>query len=404
MGVAVSVAELGTAAAGSRVLGIRVRVLVVRGGACLVGWVVADRLLGSIGAMGLEVAVLAILAVSSWFGVRLDAELLVALRSTVARFRPRAAGLEARPAGVRGGLGGRVVVAGLVRRAHLGVLGREDAALDRGWSELLRTAAASCRRGERLLVRQTVVPTVELDATGGARGAWLAERSWSVETHVGLASVPRPRRSRAGGLRRALEAAARASGDVVRIEELEDPRSLVSSVLPPTARPLRIRRERAGLLELEAGVVRVLRARAFPAGPTSSAQLTPLFAVEPPRRVVALVAEPIDALQASRRLGRAHVEVAADQSMRARHGYRVRPQDAAVPDRLVATELDLAEGHRLCRWELLVAVVAPNHRELELATGAVRDAAARARIELEVVPGRQRAALELALLGVEGWS
>ncbi len=384
-----SASPLGTPAPGSRVLGVNIRAALRPILAAGVLGIVAARF-GGIRALPVAGGLAAIAAgACRLWGLHPGAWVLAWSREAL---RGKRRHRFAAPS----------IVMADVHANHARVLGRGDAEVDAAWERLLRVRASGCRPGDRVLVRSVVVPAIERMAPEGDDDRRVAGLHWTSETSVSLARSRRGRLHRAE-LTRALRTAALAVHGVVSIEPVPCIDEAAWAFLPPGLSPSCLR-ELPDRLTGTGLLVRALRVRRFPAGVVSSASLQPLFAPAPPRRVVSLVASPLDPGHGLRVIGRTAVEVAADQRMRTDHGYRLGVEEATTAHRLEAMEHQLTEGHRLCRWELLVVVAAPDLRGLEAATALVVERAATCRLDLELGWGHQRSWVESALAGAERWT
>ncbi|ACU53173.1 hypothetical protein Afer_0204 [Acidimicrobium ferrooxidans DSM 10331] len=395
--------ELGTPALGSRVFGVPVAKALAWGAVAVVVAAAAARIGGILGVVVAAVVATGVAGAASIAGWHPLWWVVVAVRERARRATERVG--QPRRAVRFDPDAGSVRIARLVAR-HAGVLGRgHDGSLDDAWGELLRVLGTSLRGRERFLVRSDVIPAIEREQFAlEPDDRWLAERTWMVETHLGVASDERRGRGRRVRLVRALEAAEAAARGQLALEPISSPSAVAWSVLPRTGdRPDAVL-ERTDALEIDGGFVRALHAARFPVGAVHAWQLAGLFAPAGPRRVVTLVAQPLDPRSALRQLGRHRVETAADQELRRRHGYRLGIGELGRSDRLDEIERELANGHALCRWELFVVVAAPTLAELAAETTAAIERAAACSVDLATVLGRQREAVELALLGVSGWT
>lgn len=395
--------ELGTPAVGSRVFGVPVARALSWATAGLIIVVVAARIGGVVGVVVATALALGVAGCVTFAGWHPFWRVVVTVRE-----RARGAGGRLRQLQRAPRLdpdAGRIRIARLEARRS-GVLGRgRDDDLDAAWVELLRVLGTSLRGQERFFVRTSVVPAIEREQhLLHPDDRWLAERTWTVETHVGVASAGRGGRGGRVRLSRALEAAEAAARGQLSLQLIPYPSAVAWNLLPRVVEPPTRVAERTDALEIGDGFVRVLHAAHFPAGVLEPWQLAGLFAAAGPRRIVTLVAQPLDPRSALRQLGRHRVEAAADQELRRRHGYRLGVSEIERSTRLEEIERELANGHALCRWELLVVVTAPSLAELATETTAASERAAACCIDLATMLGRQREAVELALLGVPGWT
>lgn len=67
-------------------------------------------------------------------------------------------------------------------------------------------------------------------------------------------------------------------------------------------------------------------------------------------------------------------------------------------------EEELLAGFRLCRYQLLVVLLAPSPQRLVGSRTALENVAASAQLRLSIGLGEQRSLFERALMGANGWS
>jgi hypothetical protein len=125
--------------------------------------------------------------------------------------------------------------------------------------------------------------------------------------------------------------------------------------------------------------------------------LLPLLLVGDERRALSLVMVPVAPERALRAAEHARTSGAADEELRARHGFaqtaRARRQHEAVVQR----EVELALGHGAFRFSGYLAVSAADEAALERACVRIEQAAALARLSLQRLDGCQGEALTVCL-------
>ncbi|WP_298212169.1 SCO6880 family protein [Ferrimicrobium sp.] len=146
------------------------------------------------------------------------------------------------------------------------------------------------------------------------------------------------------------------------------------------------------------------RVDGWPGRSVDPRMLLALFAPGPPSRVVSLVVRPVEVRRAQREVARHRTEMVADRRLRRERGYLDRARDDHREATSLTQEEELLAGYRLCRYQLLVVLLAPSAQRLAPSRAALEELAASAQLRLRLVLGEQRSLFERALLGVTGWS
>ncbi|HXX89086.1 MAG TPA: SCO6880 family protein [Acidimicrobiales bacterium] len=117
--------------------------------------------------------------------------------------------------------------------------------------------------------------------------------------------------------------------------------------------------------------------------------LAPLLLLSDVRRTVSLVMEPVDPLQAARRVEQARTADIADAELRGRGGFLATARRRREEEVLALRETELADGHAQYRFTGYVTVSAEDETSLDDACSQAELAAARAGLELRRCYGDQ---------------
>lgn len=392
---------IGLPARGSSVLGLPVTRVAVAAALLVVGMAVSWTL-GRYWPIGVvtEGAALVAVRLSGWHP-------LAGALVVCARWRRRAGGLveeqgvlEAR------GRGSAVLLALQSPIAGVALPGR---AAD--LARLLEEAASQARPEDLVVISSVIGPElafVDPEALSGVTRS-LASHAYRVNTGMIVASRRGGRRARAHLRRVALGLEATSEGlEAIRLRHASSPRRQLVSSLGRMIDPCLVLE--GGLVESATAIAGPgFAARAFVVSSWPKQAIDPgllgaVLAPIPPARLVALVLGPVAERQALARIGRHRTELAADRLLRRERGFLLGSKDAFVEEAAAQLEEELQGGRRLCRYQLVLVVLAPKERLLERAEQALEVQAARARLALRRADGHHRELLEVALAGVRGWS
>jgi len=117
--------------------------------------------------------------------------------------------------------------------------------------------------------------------------------------------------------------------------------------------------------------------------------LAPLLLAADVRHSVSLIAEPMSAATATRKLSSARTAEAANASLRSRVGQLDSERNRVEADEVDRRERDLVAGHAVCRFAAFVTVTATTREALIDACGRIEHAATSAHLELHLLYGQQ---------------
>lgn len=162
--------------------------------------------------------------------------------------------------------------------------------------------------------------------------------------------------------------------------------------------------ERVEMLVGDEFVASTYRVEGWPGRSVDPGMLLGLFAPGPPSRVVSLIVRPVETRRAQREVARHRTEMVADRRLRRERGYLDRARDDYREATSLTQEEELLAGYRLCRYQVLVVLLAPSAQRLVASRTGLEELAASAQLRLKLVLGEQRTLFERAILGVTGWS
>jgi hypothetical protein len=279
------------------------------------------------------------------------------------------------------------------------------------WVHLLNEAANRLPSHGELTVRSSILPMALAEdlATTSPTYRALAIQSYCVSTSLIVASPP-------GQLRRQRIAVARTLSGLFNVQGI-DRLSLSRPIRPedllddscgfasrsfsgPGARMS----ESVDLLVADEFAASVYVVDGWPGRSIDPQMLLPLFAPGPPSRVVSLVLGPLEVRRAQRQVARHRTEMVADRKLRRDRGYLDRARDDYREATALSQEDELLAGFRLCRYRVLVVLLAPNPQSMVTSRTALEEIAAAAQLRVVIAFGEQRRLFEQALAGVPGWS
>ena len=142
--------------------------------------------------------------------------------------------------------------------------------------------------------------------------------------------------------------------------------------------------------------------REWPRIEVGPAFLAPLLLDGTGLRTVSMTLEPVPAARAARELRRALASDVSDDSIRQRGGWLPSFRRQREEENVLRAERELADGHASYRFSGYVRVSASSEDELEAASAAVEQSAARSHLELERLLAQQARAFTYTLPLCEG--
>ncbi|HXA27660.1 MAG TPA: SCO6880 family protein [Candidatus Angelobacter sp.] len=115
------------------------------------------------------------------------------------------------------------------------------------------------------------------------------------------------------------------------------------------------------------------------------------------RRTVSVVMEPSPPAMALRRVEAARVDDATTQSLRERFGFRTTVRKRREEENVARAEIELNEGHSVCRLSAYITVSARTRRELDAACSDMEQRASQARLDVRREYGSQDVAFTYTL-------
>lgn len=279
------------------------------------------------------------------------------------------------------------------------------------WSQLLNEASNRLLDHGEMILRSAIIPhTLVEDLTQcSATYRALALESYRVATTLLMVAPPGSLRSRRVALSRAITGVQMlTSHDRLNLAPPERPEDLLNASCGCLSTNFShdgvVANEHVDMLVGEGFVASTYRVTGWPGRSVDPRALLPLFAPGPPSRIVSLVARPVEAARAQRHVARHRTEMVADRRLRRERGYLDRARDEHREVTALTQEEELLAGFRLCRYQLLVVLLAPSPQRLVGSRTALENVAASAQLRLSIGLGEQRSLFERALMGANGWS
>lgn len=279
------------------------------------------------------------------------------------------------------------------------------------WSELLNEVSNRLISHGEVVVRSAILPQTLVEDLRSCSAAYrrLALGSYQIATTMLVVAPPGAPRARRVAMARAITGlAALGHSDRLTLVAPEVPSQLIDDACGNLSATFSTDGttidERVDMLIGAEFAASMYVVTGWPGRSIDPRMLLALFGPGPPSRVVSIIIRPIETARAQRHVARHRTEMVADRRLRRERGYLDRARDDYREATAQTQEEDLLAGYRLCRYQLIVALLAPSPSQLVASRAALETLAASAQLRLKVGLGEQRALFERALLGVNGWS
>jgi hypothetical protein len=308
--------------------------------------------------------------------------------------------------------GSRQLVAGLAvlgETPSLGLRARPDQG--EAWAQLLNEASNRLPPHGEFVLRSSILPQTLREDLSQRSDVYreLALDSYTVSTSLLVTSPPGSQRRQRVAVTRTMAGLQTLSQlDRVSLAPPNRPSELIDGSCGAISRSFSAvgakASEEVEMLVGEEFVASTYLVEGWPGRSVDPRMLLPFFAPGPPSRVVSLVVRPLESRRAQRHVARHRTEMVADRRLRRERGYLDRARDEYREATALTQEEELLAGYRLCRYQLLVVLLAPSAQRLLASRAALDELAASAQLQLSLCLGAQRSRFEQAILGVTRWS
>lgn len=309
-------------------------------------------------------------------------------------------------------VGSRQLMAGFTVLGETPSLGlRAQADHGEAWAQLFNEASNRLPAHGELVLRSSILPQAIREDLSHRPEVFreLALESYEVSTALLVVSPPGSQRRQRVALSRTMTGLQSVGQlDRVHLTPPDRPIELIDSSLGVISRSFSSTGAQASeeveMLVAEEFVASTYLVEGWPGRSVDPRTLLPIFSPCPPSRVVSLVVRPVDNRRAQRHVARHRTEMVADRRLRRERGYLDRARDDYREVTALTQEEEILAGYRLCRYQLLVVLLAPSAQRLVASRAALEELAASAQLKLKLCFGEQRSLFERAILGVTRWS